>query len=159
MNRPCVVLAKRARQVALAELSPRLVDTCEQELALALRYRRVAAGGWCSDRRSDGDRAKEDIEEPHIVLDQKKLRALDSRARPSQSLSTLMGNMVLYIRQGPAVDDAAEAITPWWRDANCVEVRSSSGDCPRMVASRNLASRKLDVPAMLVMVKHRESRR
>lgn len=31
--------------------------------------------------------------------------------------------------------------------------------CPRMVASRNLASRKLEVPAMLVVVKHRESRR
>lgn len=69
------------------------------------------------------------------------------------------GNMSLYTRQGSADDDAAEAITPWWRDVNCVGVRSSSDDCPRMVASRNVTSRKLDVPAMLVVVKHRESRR
>lgn len=68
MDRPCVVLAERARQVARAELSPGLVDAREQELALALRYRCLAAaGGWRSDRRSDGDRAEDDIEEPHIV--------------------------------------------------------------------------------------------
>lgn len=72
MDRPCVVLAERARQVARAELSSGLVDAREQELALALRYRCLAAGCWCSDRRSDGGRAEDDIEEPHIVLKQEK---------------------------------------------------------------------------------------
>lgn len=72
MNRPCVVLAQRARQLTLTKLGPRLIDARKQELALALLYSHVVAvtgaGGGYSNRRGDDGRPKDDIDQSHVFF-------------------------------------------------------------------------------------------
>ena len=71
MHRPCVVLAKGAGQILVTELSARLIDADELELARPFVLDRpgwsrgAVNAGRRRQGRTQGDGADEDVDEPH----------------------------------------------------------------------------------------------